>query len=340
MKNEYIGVLPDRRTAKEKEKDWQAEEIASGDSMVPKFRKVNKGKWKKYTVRDQDGSGTCVAQTLAKGFEVIRKINKGDTLVFSATPIYQLRKNKPGEGMIGANALDIAVKTGTCLEKDCKSQKMSEKQVNEAVVPSNFEDLNDIVDVVSSVILPKDFDYVAAWIEKYGFAAIHIAADRKCWSRDFPKLGSVNRGIRHAVAGIDAVTYDKVQYIVIEDSWGEFGEFKGQRLISREVFKDMVTFAGGLPVFQFDVKPKSFAIFQVEMEYGQRHGDIVRLQQFLQSKGFFPSDVECTGYYGNITALAVYNFQIANAVASPVELNQLKGKRVGQKTLTSINAQL
>ncbi len=217
---------------------------------------------------------------------------------------------------------------------------MSEKQINEAVVPANFEDLNDDVDVVSSVVLPKDFDYVAAWIEKYGFAAIHIAAERKCWSRDFPKLGSTNRNVRHGIAGVDAVTYEDVEYIVIEDSWGEFGEFKGQRLISREVFKDMITFAGGLPVFKFDVQPKSFAIFQTEMEYGHRNGEVIRLQQFLQSKGFFPVDVEATGYYGNITALAVYNFQIANKVASPIELNQLKGKRVGQKTLTSINAQL
>jgi len=340
-KSEYNGVVKDTRSKAEKAKDWQSTEVASLGEMKPVFRTVKKNKWKKYTLRDQDGSGSCVSQAIAKGFEVLRKFHKGNSVVYSATPIYQKRANRPAEGMYLADALNIAVKTGTCREKDCKSQLMTNAQMDAAVLPANFEDLNNEVDAVASLVMPKDFDYVAAWIEQYGYANIHIAADRKSWSRDFPKLGSLNRGIRHAVAGVDAVTYEGVQYIVIEDSWGEFGEFKGQRLLSREVFNDMVTSCGTITVFNFDVVDDAkFQPFRTVVEFGQQSDEIKRVQAFLQAKGFFPKGQSCTGYYGSITALAVYNFQVANRVASPIELNQLKGKRVGAKTLAAMNTML
>lgn len=341
MKNEYIGVLPDRRTAKEKEKDWQADELLTASAVAaPKFRKVKKGGWKKYTVRDQDGSGSCVAQAIAKGFEVLYKKETGKTVQFSATPIYQKRRNKPDAGMHITDAFEIAVKQGTCPEKNCPSQLMTDAQMDAVKLPSNFEDINNFLDAVAFVSINKDFDFIARWVEENGFAQLHIAADRRSWSRDFPRLGSKNRGIRHAVAVVDAVTYEGVQYLVIEDSWGEFGEFKGQRLLSREVFNDMYTRAAGFTVLKYNVTETRFDRFNFVMEFGQRSPEIVRLQDFLKARGFFPTNQESTGFYGNVTALAVYNFQVANRVASPVELNQLKGKRVGQKTLNSINTQL
>lgn len=325
---------------KEKEKDWRAEELVSASTAVPVFRTVKKGGWKKYTVRDQDGSGSCVSQALAKGFEVLYKKETGKTVVFSATPIYQKRRNAPDAGMYINDAFEIAVKRGTCPERNCKSQLMTDAQMDMTKLPSDFEAINNYLDAIAFVTMPNDFDFIAYWIEKNGYAQIHIAADRRSWSRDFPKLGSTNRGIRHAVAAVDAVTYDGEQYIVIEDSWGEFGEFKGQRLISRAVFKDMFTSGAGFTVLKYDIIEARFSPFVHVMEFGQRGEDVKALQDFLKSKGFFPSNQDSTGYYGNVTALAVYNYQIANRVASPVELNQLKGKRVGQKTLTHINNNL
>jgi hypothetical protein len=338
--SQYIGVLPDNRTAKEKEKDWQAEELVSAGSTVPKFRKVKKGKWKKYTLRDQDGSGSCVSQALAKGFEVLYKKQTGKTIQFSSTPIYQKRQNKPHAGMYIHDAFSIAVKYGTCPEKNCPSQKMNDEQMDLIVMPTDFENINNFINAISYVAMPKDFDFIAAWVEQNGFAQIHIAADRKSWSQDFPQLGSQNRGIRHAVAVVDAVTYEKVQYLVLDDSWGRFGEFSGQRLISREVFNDMFTSGAGFTLLKYDVSDTKFTRFENILEYGQKNDEVVRLQDFLKARGFFPANQNSTGYYGNVTALAVYNYQIANRVASPVELNLLKGKRVGIKTLKSINTQL
>lgn len=337
----FVGILEDDRTEEQKAQDWQAEEIASSEQMIPTFRKVKKEGWKNYTTRDQDGSGSCVSQALAKGFEVLYKQATGKTLVFSATPIYQKRKNAPAAGMYIHDAFDIAIKSGTCAEELCKSQKMNDYAMDSQKLPANFEELNDIIDAVAYVSLPADFDYVAAWVEKYGYCNLHIAADRRSWSQDFPKLGSLNRGIRHAVAAVDAVTYNGVQYLVIEDSWGEFGEFVGQRLISREVFYDMFTRGAGFTVFEYkENKQKKHNKFDTWMEIGDRSEEVARFQDYLKAKGFFPKNVDSTGYYGPITALAVYNFQVANNVASPVVLNKYKGKYTHKMTLDVVNKNL
>ncbi len=71
--------------------------------------------------------------------------------------------------------------------------------------------------------------------------------------------------------------------------------------------------------------------------YGQRSDDIKALQQALKIEGFFPLKVQTTGYYGNITATAVYKFQIKHSVAPTPELNSLQGRRVGTKTLAQLN---
>lgn len=340
-KDDFVGVLPDTRSVSEQSKDWQATELLDAGIMTPVFRTVGKNEWNKYTLRDQDGSGSCVSQAIAKGFEVLYKKQTGKTVVFSATPIYQKRQGKPNGGMYIHDAFAIAIKSGTCPESYMPSQKMSDKQMDAATLPANYEEINDMLDAIAYVAMPADFDYVAAWIEQNGYASIHIAADRKNWSKDFPSLGSKSRGILHATAGVDAVTYEGVQYIVIEDSWGEFGEFKGQRLLSREVFNDMFTRGAGFTVLEYDVTDRlKFQPFTVKMEQGQTSDEVAKLQTYLREKGYFPQGTRSTGYYGNITALAVYNFQMANKVASPAILNKYKGKYCHEATLKAINKSL
>lgn len=339
--DEYIGVLPDNRTEAEQALDWLAEEIASAGEMKPKFRKVAKNKWKKYTLRDQDGSGSCVSQALAKGFEVLYKKETGKTVVFSSVPIYQKRQNAPEAGMYIHDAFAIAVKSGTCPEKDCKSQKMTDAQMDSAKIPDNFEDINNFLDALAYVSMPKDFDYIASWVEKFGYAQVHIASSRKCWSRDFPTLGSLNRNVRHAIAVVDAVTYDGKEYLVIEDSWGEFGEFKGQRLLSRAVFNDMFTKGAGFTLLKYDVSDIVTATtFKTPLEYGQTSEEVKNLQRFLQGKGFFPYNVAITGFYGEITAKAVLAWQLANKVDTQLNLNSLKGHFFGPKSIKVANTYL
>lgn len=54
--------------------------------------------------------------------------------------------------------------------------------------------------------------------------------------------------------------------------------------------------------------------FEVPIEFGMNSSEVKALQTALKLTGDFPSSVPVTGFYGNITAQAVYKFQIRNGV--------------------------
>jgi peptidoglycan hydrolase-like protein with peptidoglycan-binding domain len=61
------------------------------------------------------------------------------------------------------------------------------------------------------------------------------------------------------------------------------------------------------------------------------------LQERLKVEGYFPTHIDSTGYYGEITRQAVEKYQRANKVAEEWELNLVSGKVVGLKTLKALN---
>lgn len=336
MSIKYQGVLEDTRPQSEKAKDWQAAEIFSPAALVPVFREVNEFQWRKYLVRNQDGSGSCNPNTIAKMLEVKRFLAKGDKIKFSHAPIYIKRSNKPNSGM-GVESYDIAVKSSSCREVDMPSEFLNDAELDALVLPANYEDLNNLVNPHAWVRLAIDFDYVAATVEKEGCAGIWINTDYASWAKDIPTAGGIKGEVLHSIAVVDAITFNGVHYLVIEDSWGEFGRYDGQRLLTREAFADMVYFAATLTEFTYDVSDAHFEPFKTILLYGQNNNEVKRVQDFLKAKGLFPSNQDSTGLYGNITADAVYAFQIRYNVASLLELKSLKGKRIGQKTLDAMN---
>lgn len=343
----FTGVLEDDRTEDEKEKDWQATEIFAHGTVVPEFRVVADNEWKKYQQRNQDGSGSCVSNTVSKMLEVRRKLSQGDSIKFSHAPIYINRSNKPSGGMIGVNALQLACNLSSCKEEDMPSENKNDSQLDSMTLPENFEDLNNLVIPSNYAVLPVDFDYVAGMIKQEGCAMIWVNTDIASWAKDIPTPGGKKGIVVHSITGVDTVNLNGVDYIVIEDSWGKFGKYNGQRLLSREFFKDAAFFSAVLLDFRYNITGDEFAPFNTIMEYGQTSEEIARYQKLLKARGFFPSDAQCTGYYGNITARATYLMQIKYNVAPLSELNAvqvngkiIKGGAVRKKTLAIINAKL
>lgn len=351
----FTGLLEDNRTEEQKAKDWDTSELYASGDVKAIFREVKDGEWKKYQTRNQDGSGSCVANTVAKMLEIKRFMGKGDSIKFSHAPIYGKRVNKPSAGMVGVDALELATKYSSCKESDLPSENLNDAQLDAIVLPSNFEDLNNLV-VPTNYLTVKQFDltfdYIAGLVEKEGCVMIWVNTDYQSWCKDIPTPGAVKKGeVRHSITAVDTIKLDGVEYIVIEDSWGKFGKYDGQRLITREFFKDAVFFAGVLKDFKYDITDDAFDPFNTVMVYGERSEEIKRLQKLLQARGFFPADQECTGYYGGVTARAVYLMQVQYNVAPISELNSIqvnfngklitvKGGRVGKKTLLKINAKL
>ncbi len=171
---------------------------------------------------------------------------------------------------------------------------------------------------------------------------------------------------RHSVTAVDFTLYNGKKALIIEDSWGKLFGLNGQRVITEDFFRVRNWFAAYPINFAFDdqaqpqpepqpspgpgkpkytfTKPLVFILWDIAKNqpanlalHENQKSDVVALQNILKYEGCFPSNVASTGYYGSITAKAVYAFQVAHKVAPLSELDSLRGRRVGEKTIKALN---
>lgn len=315
---------------------WEEVNIATGVSFSQK-EPVG------YTTRNQAWSGSCVDQTIAKMFEVADWINDKEITVYSATPGYQKRSNRPQPGRIGTEALDWPITHGVWLEKDVPSQLMNDQQMDSAYVDpeKKFKNLKPN----KKLLLPLDFYVVAEHIKKYGAVMLWFRASMTEWQQDVPSGYSNSDAVRHSVTGVDAIEHSNSEYIIIEDSWGKWMKASnlplkdGQRAITKEFFDKHCYFAAAYTEFLYEPetqKPIKYE-FKTILQFGDRGPEVVALQDALKLDGLFPTSVKSTGYYGDQTRRSVLDFQIKYNVAPKHELLALNGKRVGSKTLAKLN---
>jgi peptidoglycan hydrolase-like protein with peptidoglycan-binding domain len=84
--------------------------------------------------------------------------------------------------------------------------------------------------------------------------------------------------------------------------------------------------------FKFEetvVPDTEITLFTQTMRFGDRNTQVALLQKKLQSAGFFPSNISCTGYFGAITKKAVIAFQKKYVLVGD--------GIVGEKTLLKLN---
>lgn len=295
---------------------------------------------KNYTVRNQSWSGSCVDQTIAKMFEIWDFVYDKVLTVYSATPGYQKRSNAPQPGRIGTEAMDWPMVNGSWLESDVPSQNMSDQQMD-----SGYVDLNKKQKVKPNkkVLIPIDFYKVAQQIQENNCVMIWIKCGMSEWQQDIPTGNSNSEAVRHSVTGVDCISYKGIEYIVIEDSWGKWLKSadvplkEGQRAITKEFFDKHCYFAGTFTEFQYEENPNFKHNFKTILVQGDSGEEVKMLQKALQADGFFPVNQKTTGYYGEITRKAVFNFQVRYNVAPMGELYALRGVRVGSKTLLTLN---
>lgn len=75
------------------------------------------------------------------------------------------------------------------------------------------------------------------------------------------------------------------------------------------------------------IKPK----FERDLTIGDRGEDVIMLQNFLKENGYFPLNIQSTGYFGSLTRNALRNYQEAN------KIEPAKGY-FGEITRTKINS--
>jgi hypothetical protein len=328
MEKIFTGALDDPRTKAEKNKDWQHEEIALTTAPVKWEEKTT---FRTFPQKKQNGSGSCVAQTISKLLGINNFLESGIYVDLSAKYLYNHRSNS-GAGMTPNDALSLAVSLGCPPEQLCRSQNQTEEEMNNCIKKPYITESSKIFAAQSYIRTPLDIDAIASVIESGKGLMTWFRFFRDEWN-EYPEVKHEESAPNHhSVTAVDFTLYQGEKAIVIDDSWGEEYGINGQRIIRESFLKKRMTLSAyfidmknGCPTGN---KPRYYG---GKPEYGQRNDVVKNLQKVLKWAGFF-KDVEPTGYYGGLTAKAVYNFQITNNVASKEELDSLAGMSVGPKT--------
>lgn len=327
------GANIDTRSAEAKAKDYKWKELVASAAPVSWIAK-DPASWRKFPIFNQDGSGSCVAQTEAKELGIMRFLKDGVYVHFSATDIYQRRDPKIS-GMGAINARQIATK-GVTLEVLTPSQNMSDGQMDVAVVEEYKRKVGEVFAVPNYLELPaKDIEAVASVIQTTGKGVmVWFYFKIEEWTAHPAVVDNqltIETGLRHSVTAVDWAMVDGKKCLIIEDSWGTAFGMAGQRVIDEDFFKARNWYASYLVNFKFDVPvdQKPHHNFIIDMEFGQTNDEIKALQDCLKWEKLFPSNADSTGYFGSVTKKSVIDFQAKYGIAQV--------GRVGPTTRAKLN---
>lgn len=321
----YNGIAPDTRSEEEKAKDYTALDGLGMAVVAPKWEE--KTSWTTLSLRRQITSSSCGAQSLAK---ILEAFNQGK--VMSATPPYHFRSNFPSEGMFVQNIGDIGKNKKTTTEALCKSQNMTESEMNLASIPTERP-----YGISAYYFLPIDADMIAIALEKGHGVIFGIGANIEEWT-DCPKYNGQRPTFNHYVACVpkNYTLHDGQKSFIIDDSVNAYSTIdgKGQRILTETFLKERCwTVFALIP----DVpQSKPTYTFTKVLKYGQTNADVKAMQEILIYEKFLKSGLN-TSYFGDLTATALKAWQVSHKVASLKELEALNGKQFGPKSMQIAN---
>jgi len=278
-------------------------------------------------------------------------LEEGKFIKVSPADIYDRRANKPGKGMYLQNGADIGYRHGATLYDWLPTDGLNEEEINKLLdnyLPSYGEvakvfKLGNYFWVAEGT---RNIDKVAHWlnVEKRP-VLLGVKFGAREWNRTEPKILTKYAIYGHGITGIPkgAFIYGGKKTILIQDSWSPKSGLEGRRFVSEDWWKakrilGAISFKPLKNTWRSEMdRPKPKYKFERDLVFGMRNNDVAMLQECLKYEELFPINVPSTGYYGNITAKAVYKFQVKYEVAPKEELDALKGRRVGPKTRAKLN---
>ena len=294
----YNGAI-DTQTEEQKAKNYQFSEVVTAPAPVVWTEKPQDS-WRKFTIRDQDGSGQCVVMTYATELGIVARQKYHVWLDFSSSFPYQQRKYPTISGCTSEDIYSIFPKIGNVFEKDMPSQFMSDAQAMAVEKAPYFADMAKVFPA-KRIQLPIDFETVASTIQETGKGVmVWFHFSREEWT-DIPQVLPQPTTSGHSVTAVDFTLKDGKKYLVIQDSWGLAYAMNGLRLISEEYFYKRCFLASYLLNFQMaentlPTKP----IFD---------GSIMSAQRCFKWEGLFPLNVSEVENWGNVTRTACIAFQ-------------------------------
>jgi len=297
-KKEYMGCY-DNQTDEEKKNNYSQGEVVA--NIAPAiFPEKTPENFIKYPIRSQDGSGRCVAFTYAKELSIWFQQKYGVWVDFSTCFPYQLRNNTEISGCSTIDIFTVFPKIGNIFESFMPGDGLGEKESMEVLMPPYAKDLAKNISI-KRINLPLDFDTVASTLRMTSKGVMLWFNFNSLEWKDIPVVSQQPTTSRHSICAIEPVTYNGIEYIVCDESWGLGYSMNGKRLISREYFNFRCYHASYL--MNFDFSPEKM------IERPSFDGSIVSAQRCFKWEGLFPNNVSEIENWGNITRSACIKFQ-------------------------------
>lgn len=291
----YNGAT-DTQSDEEKKLNYKLSELVTAPQQVVWEERPHKPA---FTIRDQDGSGMCVAMTYATEMGILFMQRYGKFMDFSSTFPYQKRTYPEQSGCTSTDIYSVWPKLGNVFESFMPSQQMSDAGAMAVTRENYYEDLASVFKV-KRIQLPINFETVASTIQATGKGVmVWFRFSGSEWTT-YPTIVDKPTTSGHSVTAIDFILIKGKKYLVIQDSWGLAFAEKGIRYISEEYFKERCFLASYL--MNFDMAPQ-------KIERPIFDGTIMSAQKCFKWEGLFPNNVAEIENWGNITRTACIAFQ-------------------------------
>jgi len=305
------GALPDTRPDDKKALDYKQSELVASIGQVNWY---NKSEYRTFPVRKQNGSGSCVMQSIEKERGIIAEQKYGDFVVFSANPGY---KNRVYTNVSGSTLEDSINSTnaGSIPEVLSPSQSMNDAQMMSAEEPVYSKDVGKIFGA-KRIFMDNDIDTIASTIENTGKGVgITIRFGNGEWfnNKQVKELLTPDKWtMGHRVTAVDyTLNNDRVKCLVIEDSACEDGY--PQRLVPESFL-----LARSYWTPSYIVNFKSYEEIGIVPDKPKFDGSIISAQKCFAYEGMFPANVDLIENWGPVTRKACVLFQLKYNIAPAV----------------------
>ena len=241
---------------------------------------------------------------------------------------------------------NLLVKEGACSELLCpsypptesnltRSEDITKEMLYDAIkdLSLSYAQINTLKDIDSIAQALRDNDGLILGI--YGF-------NNGSWLTEnpLPSNEPATNKWAHWICGFEAGMYKGKKAIRFMNSWGTSCGNNGAQWITEDFFTSGNIWCAWT-ITENPIIPPFKYTFTKSIKYGETSSEVTALQKALVRLGFLvmPPNV-AYGFYGNLTRIAVFNYQVKRQVAPLTELNSLQGKRVGNATISALNNDL
>lgn len=292
----------------------------------------------KIPVKNQGTSSACGGMAWSYEAEVLEAIATGSFEERSAKFIYA-QTYVPQGGSYGRDNAKILENQGVARESVLSSY------INNMAPDEPFMTRGQDItpEARANALLARSFPYaqvdggiddLARAIRDNNGSVLGLSGqDNGTWLSTFPKPPQTAVW-RHFVYAAGGKIINGVKHIKIINSWGPGVGEQGVQWLSEDYINNWV-WSKWTHVFNSTVPPPFSHQFNVNLKFGDSGSEIVALQRILQDKGYFPSDIAATGFYGQISASAVLKFRLAKNISS---ISDPLGRSVGPLTRAALNS--